>query len=171
MSEIKFVVFDVDGVFTDGSFYYDENGKVLKKFGPHDGDGIKLLKKIGLGVQAISADHRGFKITKRRMQDLGISVELVSESDRMEFMSTNYSPNELVFVGDGLFDAQVLAWCKYGIAPRNATLPAKKASKFVTTAAGGDGAVSEACFHIARKFFPANFSSFLFENGLNETDF
>ena len=60
---IKHVLFDVDGVFTDGCFYYSAQGKIIKVFGPHDGDGIKLLRALGLTISAISADQRGFSIS------------------------------------------------------------------------------------------------------------
>ena len=67
-NNFKKIVFDVDGVFTTGQFLYTEEGKFAKVFGPHDNDGIKLIKKY-LDVEAISADKRGWNITKKRIQD------------------------------------------------------------------------------------------------------
>ena len=61
--QINFIL-DVDGVFTDGTFYYSKKGKIYKKFGPHDSDGIKIIKKH-FNTSLISADKRGFEISKK----------------------------------------------------------------------------------------------------------
>lgn len=164
-------LFDVDGVFTDGSFYYSEDGKVLKKFGPHDGDGIKLLRTLGLAVSAISADHRGFEITRARMNDMKIDVELVSEVNRFNYVRNNFDTGALAFMGDGNFDAAVMSICGYSVAPANATRAAKRTAALVTSAKGGDGAVAEACFAVAKRFYPEEFDCYLLENNLNEKDF
>ena len=63
--KIKNLILDVDGVFTTGQFLYTINGKVAKVFGAHDNDGIKLSKPY-LNIHAITADKRGFNITKKR---------------------------------------------------------------------------------------------------------
>lgn len=141
---IKNVVFDVDGVFTDGSFLYDITGKVYKRFGAHDSDGIKCLRVFGVNFFAISADKRGFNISKARMHDMGIELYLVSESDRYEFVKSKCNLNATAFVGDGAWDAQLLRDCCLGIAPANATNLAKKSADFVLQNRGGDGAVFEA---------------------------
>ena len=52
-------VLDVDGVLTDGTFYYSEKGKIMKKFGPHDSDGLKLISDL-IKVEFISADKEVF---------------------------------------------------------------------------------------------------------------
>lgn len=168
---ITSVLFDVDGVFTDGSFYYSLDGKVFKKFGPEDGDGVKFLKSTGIKVAAISADHRGFKITNARMSDMGIPLELVSEADRYTYIKNNFDFSSLAFVADGIFDAKALYSARCGIAPYNASKSAKRAADYVTNASGGSGAVAEAAFFIGRKFFPSEFVNFIRENEFHEDDF
>ena len=74
---IEELVTDVDGVLTDGKYFYSDQGKILKQFGPHDSDGFKIIKSLGINVRAISADHRGFNITRKRLGDMGIDVHLV----------------------------------------------------------------------------------------------
>ena len=170
-SEITTVLFDVDGVFTDGSFYYNSDGKVFKKFGPEDGDGIKFLKYLGVDIFAISADHRGFKISEARMKDMGIPLNLVSEAERHTYIIENFDINSLAFVADGIFDSKSLAQARCGIATNNASRSAKRASDYVTSAKGGSGAVSEAAFFIGRTFFPEHFRIFIEENGFHEEDF
>ena len=64
---IKRLVTDIDGVMTDGGFYYTQDGKVMKKFGPHDNDGIKMLAAAGIKTYAITADKRGFLLQKNAL--------------------------------------------------------------------------------------------------------
>lgn len=143
MQKIKSIVTDVDGVFTDGGFYYSESGKILKKFGPHDGDGIKYLRKIGIHIEAISADHRGFAITHSRMKDMGLNLTLVSESDRRDWILNKFDPETTMFIGDGLHDIPALEACLIGIAPANALECTKHSADYVTSTEGGNGVLFE----------------------------
>ena len=148
------LILDVDGVLTTGQFFYSaDNGKYTKVFGPHDGDGIKVIRKY-LTVEAITADRRGFEISKRRVEiDMKIPLTIVSEENRMQWMKDTYDLKSSVFMGDGIFDAYVFENCLYGIAPQNAFYIAKEKADYVTTLNSGEGAVAEACFHILENFF------------------
>ena len=168
--EIINAVFDVDGVFTDGGFYYSDSGKVLKRFGPHDGDGVKFLKYLGINVHAITADARGLPITRARMSDMGIDVTLVSEASRLAYFEEHFEAQSTAFVGDGIFDSAILKEVKFGIAPQNATLAAKNCADVVTKRSGGDGAVFEAAFLIGKTYFPKETRKFITLRGLNEND-
>ena len=68
--KIKLIIFDVDGVFTDGSVYLDENGKELLKFSRIDGRGVSLIKKHGLTTAVISSENS--EIVRFRMNKLRI---------------------------------------------------------------------------------------------------
>lgn len=146
--DIKHVIFDVDGVFTSGQFIYDESGKRYKIFGPHDSDGIKFLLGQDIFVEAISADKRGFNITRKRMNDIGLPLTLVSESDRESFVRGCGGLKQLCFMGDGHFDAHIFDIVSYAIAPSNAVPIALEKADYVTRASGGNGAVYEAALHI-----------------------
>ena len=144
-------ILDVDGVMTDGRFYYTEEGKIMKRFGPHDGDGLKLIRDK-VAVQFISADHRGFSISKKRIfDDMCYPLTLVSESERLEYV-TSLGPTT-AFMGDGIFDAPVIQAALCGIAPRSARPEARLAADFVTASKAGEGAVLDACQYILRKYF------------------
>ena len=145
------VITDVDGVLTDGRFYYSAEGKELKKFGPHDSDGIKLLKKIGIEVVAISADKRGFAITEKRMNDMGVKVYNVSEADRLSWYLENSIEDETIFIGDGLFDIDTLKKCKHSFSPNNAPSVVKKHAKYVTAANGSQGVLLEVALWVLKK--------------------
>jgi 3-deoxy-D-manno-octulosonate 8-phosphate phosphatase (KDO 8-P phosphatase) len=149
---LNFII-DVDGVFTTGQFLYTEDGKFAKIFGPHDNDGVKLLKKL-VNIQVISADKRGFAITKKRIaDDMGLKLELVSEEERVKWLKKNFKLEESVFMGDSMHDAEIFPLMGYSIAPASAFYLAKEKASFVTSHRAGEGAVAEACLHILEKFF------------------
>ena len=146
-------VLDVDGVLSTGQFLYSFAGKVYKIFGPHDADGLKMVKDK-VNITLISADHRGFSISEKRAQDMGCPIQLVLEKDRYEYMKKTFGLENLIFMGDGYHDAPILRDCKFGIAPANARKEAKEAADFVTESKAGEGAVLDACLEILKHFFP-----------------
>ncbi len=153
---LKNLVLDVDGVFTTGQFLYTAEGKFAKVFGPHDNDGIKLISQV-MNVVCISADKRGWAITKKRIaDDMGLKLEMVSESERVDWFRKNFDLAETAYVGDGIYDAKVFEYVAYSIAPANAFYVALKKADYVTQAKSGEGAVAEACLHILEKFFNQN---------------
>ena len=138
------VVLDFDGVFTNGNFIYSNTGKVLKIFGPHDSDGLKILKSSNFKVQIITADERGYDISSRRLQDMGYELNLVKEFDRFDWIKRNHDLDHLVYMADGIWDIKILKNCKFSICPFNAPKLVKSHCDFVTLSKGGDGAVLEA---------------------------
>jgi len=149
----KFFVLDVDGVMTTGQFLYSQDGKVFKVFGPHDSDGLKMVGNK-LGILFITADERGFPISKKRIvDDMGYELKLVKEEDRLQFFERELGFGSTVFMGDGYHDAVLLGRCHWGIAPQNARPEAKASADFVTPSGGGEGAVLDACLHIMERFF------------------
>ncbi len=164
---IKNFILDVDGVFTDGKFYYTVDGKVMKKFGPEDNDALSLLKDR-LYLHAVSGDKNGFSITKRRIaDDMGLPLDQVSTFQRLEWIRERFNPQETIYMGDGIFDPLVFKGVAYSIAPANAFYKTREQADFVTNARGGEGAVAEACLHILKKFYGVDFDvhSLNFQNG------
>ena len=162
MRSPKNFIIDVDGVMTDGRFYYTAEGKVMKAFGSDDHDGLLLLKPY-MNIIFVSGDRKGFEINKKRIaDDMKFSLELVSTVGRVEWMrEKGFKPEESVYMGDGIFDAIVFDKVGYAIAPANTFFTTKKHADFITQSAGGHGAVGEACIHLLKKFFkpfdPLNF--------------
>ena len=146
-------ILDVDGVMTTGQFFYSADGKVMKVFGADDNDGLSLLKPF-LEIRFITGDKKGFPISKRRIvDDMGFELDIVSTVRRLEWIAQRYPLNQVVYMGDGIFDHYVMAGVRYSIAPANADKNAKERASFVTTRSGGDRAVAEACLHILQRFF------------------
>jgi 3-deoxy-D-manno-octulosonate 8-phosphate phosphatase (KDO 8-P phosphatase) len=146
-------ILDVDGVMTNGQFFYSAEGKAMKIFGADDNDGLSLLKPF-IDIQFITGDMKGFPISKRRIvDDMGFKLDIVSTIKRIDWIEQRYSLADVIYMGDGIFDHYVMNKVRYSIAPSNADLNAINHASFVTQRAGGDRAVAEASLHILEKFF------------------
>ena len=149
----KVFILDVDGVMTDGHFFYSREGKYLKSFGPDDNDGLSLLKGF-IDIRFVTGDKKGFEIShKRIVDDMKYPLDLVSTIKRIDWIKKRYDPKTVIYMGDGIFDHYVMRDVGYSIAPNNADLNAKKYANFITKRSGGDRAVAEASLHILDKFF------------------
>ena len=114
---MKFKVFilDVDGVMTTGQFLYSEAGKQMKVFGPDDNDGLGLLNPH-LEIRFVTGDKKGFSISNKRIkEDMKFDLDLVSTIKRIEWIKDRYNPEEVIYMGDGIFDHYVMK--EVGIKP------------------------------------------------------
>lgn len=147
-ARIRLVVFDVDGVLTDGRLYYGAGGEELKVFHVHDGQGIKRLQKAGVKVAIISG--RDSAAVTRRMQDLGIEHVFQGDEDKLPILEKllkrlDLGPEQVACVGDDLPDLPLLQHAGLGIAVHDAQAVLKAAAHHVTAAPGGLGAAREVC--------------------------
>jgi 3-deoxy-D-manno-octulosonate 8-phosphate phosphatase (KDO 8-P phosphatase) len=146
-------ILDLDGVFTDGKFYYTNDGKYMKVFGADDHDCLSALSKL-LAINVITADSKGFEISQKRIQqDMGFQIDLVSATERASWISSRFNIDKTIYMGDGVLDYLVFSKVFYAIAPANALQVTKNKADFVTKNSGGERAVAEACLHIVNKFF------------------
>ena len=149
----KIFLLDVDGVMTNGQFIYSSQGKKFKIFGPDDHDALSLLKNH-IKIEFITGDKTGFKISKKRIvDDMKFKLNLVSTIKRLKWINEKFNLDEVIYMGDGIFDHYVMRKVSYSIATNDSDLNAKKYAKFVTKRNGGSRAVAEACLHILKKFF------------------
>ena len=148
-------VIDVDGVLTTGAMLYSSEGKAFKIFGPDDHDALEELRPH-LPIHCISADHRGFAITKARVQqDMGLPLTLVSTPERLDWLRSRWELKRIIYMGDGFHDDVIFSNVGYSIAPANAFFRTRNLANHVTSHRGGDRAVAEAVLHIKEKFFSA----------------
>lgn len=147
-SLLEALVLDVDGVMTDGSFWYTADGKVAKRFGPDDSDALAHL--VGaLDIHFVSADHRGFAISQKRItEDMGFPLELVSSCDRLDWIADRWPLENVAYMGDGILDPPILRAVGFGIAPADGDSTARAAADLVTERSGGNRAVAEACMYL-----------------------
>lgn len=146
-------ILDVDGVLTTGHFLYTENGKAMKIFGPDDNDALSILKNF-IEIRFVTGDKNGFAISRKRIvKDMNFPLDLVSTVHRLDWIAKRYSPKNVIYMGDGIFDPYVMRQVGYSISPANGDLNARECAHYVTKRVGGDRAVAEACLHILEIFF------------------
>jgi len=151
---INTVIFDVDGVLTDGSFYYSIDGKVIKRFGSHDAQAIRLCTTF-FNLQLISADKRGFEISKLRADHLNLPITFVPENLRSTWIRDNFIRDETALVVDSFTDIPSLVNVSRSFAPRNSHPELIARVSDTLNSAGGCGAVAEVldilCFEKFKK--------------------
>ena len=146
--KIKLVAFDVDGVMTDGSLIFDENGVEYKKFNAKDGQGIVLLNNSGFKTAIITARLNGtvrvrFEILK--MNDLFEGQKNKEEALEGLIKKYNLDYTEVAYMGDDLPDIGVIKKVGFGACPFDASQEVKYYAHFITEKTGGNGAVREFC--------------------------
>lgn len=144
--EIKLVVFDVDGVLTDGTLSYSANGEEVKHFNVKDGVGIKLLNVYEVITAVISAKDSA--PLRKRISDLGIPNFYPACKDKWEKLSTlmdtlGVAPSEVCYVGDDVIDLKVMKRIGLSITPADGFWLVKEHSDLITDAAGGKGVARE----------------------------
>ena len=152
-ARVRLMIFDVDGVLTDGGLHYGPEGEFLKRFNVLDGHGIKLLQATGVTTAIISA--RRSTIVERRAADLGIAhVRQGVHDKRAAFeqllQETGIEAQVCGFVGDDVIDLPILLRVGFAASVPNAHPEVLSRVHYVTTAAGGAGAVRELCDVIMR---------------------
>jgi len=152
-AEVRLMIFDVDGILTDGSLHYGPDGEVIKTFNVLDGHGIKLLQQSGVATAIISA--RKSDIVARRAADLGIRHLFQGVHDKRAafeqlLADTGIHADACGFVGDDVIDLPILMRVRFAASVPNAHPEVKARVHYVTQASGGRGAARELCDFILR---------------------
>jgi 3-deoxy-D-manno-octulosonate 8-phosphate phosphatase (KDO 8-P phosphatase) len=147
------MLFDVDGVLTDGKLWYGAAGEVFKSFHALDGHGIKLLIETGTAVGLLSG-RRSDAVTARAAE-LGIVHVLQGIEDKkaaFEALAARLGvpAAEAGFMGDEVVDLPVLRRCGFACAPAQAHELVRANAHYVTRAPAGGGAAREACEFVLR---------------------
>lgn len=146
LSKIKLVAFDVDGVMTDGSLTFDENGVEYKTFNAKDGQGIVMLNKAGIITAIITARDNG--TVKHRFETLGMSKLYMGQKNKILAMRElvaeyNIDLSQVAYMGDDLPDLCVLKEVGLACCPSDAVEEVKEVCHFVSSFGGGKGAIRE----------------------------
>lgn len=152
-SKIKAVVMDVDGVLTDGSLTFDENGVEYKTFNAKDGQGIVMMNKSGFITAIITA--RQNSTVRHRFKNLGMTKLYEGCKNKIEALRKlmsefNLQPEEIAYMGDDLPDICVLKTVGLPCCPLDAVTEVQAHAKFVSSKNGGRGAVREMCDSILK---------------------
>jgi 3-deoxy-D-manno-octulosonate 8-phosphate phosphatase (KDO 8-P phosphatase) len=150
---IRLVIFDVDGVLTDGSLIYGPHGNELKAFHVSDGMGIRMLQKSHIEIGIITA--RRSEAVTQRMQDLEIQHVYQHCADKVPAyeqikQQLQLNDSQIAYMGDDLPDLPLLRRAGLAITVPNASQIIQQHAHWVTKAKGGKGAVREACDFILK---------------------
>lgn len=145
---VRLMVFDVDGILTDGSLWYGPHGEAVKPFHALDGHGLRLLREQGIRVAWVSG--RKSAITARRAAELGISPALQGVHDKIGALEelareAGLGLHETGYMGDDIIDLPALQRCGFAVSVPNAPFYIRQAAHWVTERPGGQGAVRECC--------------------------
>jgi 3-deoxy-D-manno-octulosonate 8-phosphate phosphatase (KDO 8-P phosphatase) len=143
---IRAIALDVDGVLTDGSFFWGPNGEELKRFSFADVMGVSLALKAGLIVTLISgedsplvdryAEKMGLTDVVKGCKDKAVALRAFAERNRIDL-------GDICFMGDDINDVAAMAIAGLGAVPADAQPVAMRWASFVSRFNGGNGAVRE----------------------------
>jgi 3-deoxy-D-manno-octulosonate 8-phosphate phosphatase (KDO 8-P phosphatase) len=147
-AKIKLLVFDVDGVLTDGRLIVGDDGQEYKSFFSKDGLGIKMLLKTGVEVAVITA--RTSKVVLHRMENLGIDRIYQGQLEKLPafekiLKDLNITAEEAAYVGDDVIDLPVMLRAGLAITVQDAHPLAKQHAHWQTPQPGGRGAARDVC--------------------------
>ena len=152
-ARIRMLVIDVDGVLTDGGLYYDDKGRITKRFNVQDGLGIKLAQAAGLQLAVMTG--LSSPAVQARISELGITryyhgfknkVPIIEQMARDEGISLK----EMAYIGDDWVDAGPLLRVGLPMTVPNAQPEIKQIAGWISQSPGGHGAVREAIVLILR---------------------
>ena len=147
-ARIRLVIFDVDGVLTDGSLFVGDDGQEYKAFNSRDGHGIKMLQKHNVTVGIITG--RTSNVVEHRMANLGVTHVYQGKLEKLpafEDMTSKLgvSPQETAYVGDDVVDLPVMRRVGLAIAVQDAHALVVRHSHWQTPSRGGRGAARDVC--------------------------
>jgi YrbI family 3-deoxy-D-manno-octulosonate 8-phosphate phosphatase len=145
-ASISLLLFDCDGVLTDGGIYVTPEGEEMRRFDVHDGYGITMLQAEGVRVGLVTGKDSGSTIARGEYLkfdpiragrfDKGKAVEEILEE-------TGLPPDKVAYVGDDVFDIPAMKIVGLALSVANARTEVKKIADYVTKASGGHGAARE----------------------------
>lgn len=145
---IKLVIFDVDGVLTDGSLFLGDDGQEYKAFHSKDGLGMKMLQATGIEIGIITA--RSSQVVSKRMESLGIkhvyqgNLKKITafEDLKQKLMLQN---DQIAFVGDDVVDLPIMRQVGLAVCVQDGHRLVKQQAHWETPSPGGRGAAREVC--------------------------
>ncbi len=165
-AQIRLVVFDVDGVLTDGSLFIGDDGQEYKAFHSRDGLGMKLLKRSGVEIGIITA--RTSNVVRHRMESLGIKHVYQGRMEKFPALEEiiadlDLQLDQVAYVGDDLIDLPVMRQVGLAIAVQDAHPLARQHAHWQTPHNGGRGAARDVCELImqAQGTLDAQFAEYL----------
>lgn len=150
---VRLMIFDVDGVLTDGRIYYSDSGAEMKAFSTQDGHGIRMLMASGVSVAILTG--RRSDVVSHRARNLGIVHVLQGVDDKRSafeglMASLKVEAACCGYMGDDVVDLPVLTRCGFAASTREAPEVVRRHAHFVATLPAGAGAAREVCETVMR---------------------
>lgn len=154
LAKIRLLLLDVDGVLTDGRIIYDNNGVESKAFNVRDGHGLKMLQRADVRVGIITG--RESAIVTHRAKELGIEFVYQGAKDKLVpyeqiLAITGFTDEQIAYVGDDVVDLPILLRVGCSFTVSDACADVKPHVDYITSCAGGCGAVREICDMLLRE--------------------
>lgn len=145
---LKLLVFDVDGVLTDGTLYLSDAGTEYKAFHSRDGHGMVMLRDNGVTLAIITG--RQSEVVRLRMHSLGITHVYQGQRDKLPAYESlrdklGLTDEQVGYVGDDVMDLPVLRRVGFAVAVADAHPLVRTHAHWITGAPGGRGAAREVC--------------------------
>ena len=146
LQALKLVVFDVDGVLTDGHLLYTEQGETIKRFNVKDGVAMKLLPKWGVRVAVITAKDSA--PLRQRMKELKVEHFYPGCHNKAEAFDElverlGITPDQAAYVGDDVIDLQVMPKVGVALCPADAHILLQRYCPIILSKAAGEGVARE----------------------------
>lgn len=150
---IKLMIFDVDGILTNGGITYSDSGEEIKTFHVRDGFGIQLLQDSG--VRAAIITGRSSLIVKKRAEELKISYVYQDQTNKLEAFEMlksqlGLSNGEIGYMGDDFIDIPLLKRAGLGVTVPEAPAFVLESADWITQLPGGLGAAREVCENLIK---------------------
>ena len=147
-ARVELVVFDVDGVLTDGSLYIGDDGQEYKAFHSRDGHGMKMLKEAGVEIGIITG--RTSRVVEHRMTSLGIEHVYQGQLEKLPAFQDltrklELAPQNVAYVGDDVVDLPIMVRVGLAIAVADAHPMVTRHAHWQTASSGGRGAARDVC--------------------------
>ena len=148
ISHLPIVIFDVDGVLTNGQIIYDNQGNELKAFDVKDGHGLKLLQRAGIKIGIITG--RSSDVVRLRAKELGIEILYQGALRKLEpyleiLSEQGLTDDQVAYVGDDVIDLPILRRVGFSATVADAVPEVPPLVDYVASRPGGRGAVREIC--------------------------
>jgi 3-deoxy-D-manno-octulosonate 8-phosphate phosphatase (KDO 8-P phosphatase) len=145
---IRLVIFDVDGVLTDGSLFLGDDGQEYKAFHSRDGHGMVTLMQSGVEIGIITG--RSSDVVRLRMESMGVKHVFQGHRDKIPpyqelKAKLGLDDAQIAYVGDDVMDLPIMRRTGLAIAVQDAHPLVKQHAHWQTTHAGGRGAARDVC--------------------------
>ena len=145
---IKLVIFDVDGVLTDGSLFYGDDGQEYKAFNSRDGHGMKMLQQSGVQIGIITG--RTSDVVLHRMKNLNVQHIYQGRLEKLPAFNEligklDLQPEQVAYVGDDVVDLPIMIRAGLAITVPSAHDMAKQHAHWITPQPAGAGAARDIC--------------------------